>query len=235
MFIAISLAANISWFLINSWGFLLKWAGCQVPELLNDSTEFPRELKRFHCHLFFWEGIGTCEGGPEEHGSLRDKGRSLLTHPRRRLSSLPLSSFPDELFQQVWHLVNESLSIWFESLSQIPHAEGGKMSQMTLPPPPPSLAQGKKKSSGYMYTEFLPQVSSLFHPCVKISAAEGGTPSDNMIQANSGFLITRPYCWGMEGYITFTFVSMSEALKLSEPQFLQLQSKDSNSYHSFQL
>lgn len=35
MFIAISLTPNISWFLVNSLGLFLKWAGCQVPELFN--------------------------------------------------------------------------------------------------------------------------------------------------------------------------------------------------------
>lgn len=62
-----------------------------------DSTEFPREWKHFLCHLFFQEGIGTCEGGPGEHGN-KDKGRSLLTHVGRRLCSLPLSSFPKQAF-----------------------------------------------------------------------------------------------------------------------------------------
>lgn len=33
LFMAISLAHNISWFFICSLGLLLKWTGCQVPEM----------------------------------------------------------------------------------------------------------------------------------------------------------------------------------------------------------
>lgn len=164
------------------------------------STEFPREPKRFHCRLFFWEGIGTCEGGPEEHGSLRDKRRNLLTHSRRRLYSLPLSSFPEWAFP-VGVVPGEWISfhmVWEPEPN--PTYSGRKDESNDSPTTTTTfLGLGGNKKSLVTCTLSFSLKNFLFHTHVKISVAEGGMSRDNMIQANGTFRLTRPYGWGMEG------------------------------------
>lgn len=160
MFMAISLAPNISWFFRCSLGLLLKWTGCQVPEMfIGIALNSPGNPSISIAISSSRRAQGTCEKGLEVCRSLEDKGKSYLTHPGGPFCPLPWPAFPEWMFPICPH---KSFPTRSEKVSQIYHAERGKMSQITLPVPSSSLAL-EKKSFGYMVIGFLSQVVSLFH------------------------------------------------------------------------